>query len=104
VALGRICNHALLYLTACTLARVFFDPLTGDHAHNSDGHRANRCVRLYVSVDAAYAGSRNGPIGPLAASSAEKSCSPAVPSLKVACRRWPPRYLSLVTSIIIEFC
>jgi hypothetical protein len=54
---------------------------------------------------AKYAGSRNGsPIGPLAASSAEKSCSPAVPSLNVACRRWPPRYLSLVTSIVIEFC
>src|SRR6266478_7145363 len=43
-------------------------------------------------------------MGPLLATMAEKSYSPAMPSLNVARRRCPPRHLIFATLIIIEAC
>src|SRR5258708_5400586 len=43
-------------------------------------------------------------MGPLSPTTAAKSYSPAIPSLNVARRRYPPRGLILATLIIVETC
>src|SRR3954470_1451828 len=54
---------------------------------------------------AKYAGSRNGSImGPFPSRMAGKSYCPAMPSLKVARSRCPPRCLTFATLIIVQTC